>query len=176
MRSKVMLVAALWAVVMFAITGVYRMFGSPVDYMAFVFWVVVIVAAFVPAIVASYQLALMVVNPNDDNPEDYDLVAQIEELRALRADSGVLFHDANTCFVYWKETHPSYAKDYLPTYWVELHDTSGDELHVMDRVQRRGLTSVFSWIHMTAFIWLDEEHLAKAGVEPPYGDGHLRIV
>lgn len=152
MKKKIVLCVALWAVVGFAVTGVYRMFGSPVDYAAFVFWVTVIAVAFGPAVIVSYELAKFVVNDNDSDPEEWDFEAQIAEQKALGCETGCVFYDDSSCFIYWRDASGAY--------WCELLDTTVDFPYaVLDRSHFVHLGSVFSWMQLTAFSMLDDEEI-----------------
>jgi len=151
MKTKAIMVAALWAVVVFTVSAVWHMFGRPVDYMAFVFWASVIALSFGPAALMSYQLALMVVNPEGLDPEeiDYDIDRQLDALRDRRADSGVVFYDESTAFLFGPD-------DRLQGLWlVELLDYSEGYIAVMDRVTVSSRDEVFMWIERIAFVHLD---------------------
>lgn len=151
MKAKIIMVAALWAVFVFTVSAVWHMFGRPVDYMAFVFWAFVIALAFGPAAIMSHQLAEMVVNPDGLDPEvpwHGSVDEQLDRLRDMRADAGVVFYDDDTYFLFGPD-------DLEGFWWIELIDSSEGKPAVMDRVTVTSRGGAFMWIERTAFTHLD---------------------
>jgi hypothetical protein len=150
MKGKVILVAVLWTVFVFTASAVWHMFSRPVDYMAFMFWGVVIALSFMPAVIASYGLAQFIVNGDDCDPERYPTIdEQLDDYRERRADTGVVFYDGATFFLFGLED------DVEDCWWVELVDDSEGTLAVMDRCTFRSRAAAFMWIERTAFVYLD---------------------